>query len=494
MKKSTYINGLDEILHGGFIKPSAILVAGTAGSGKTTLCLQSLFNAAKNGESCLFISMLSESPAMIMRSFSQYSFYDKSVIESGKLRIISVDSGIIEKGDYAIFEFINDNIHKYRPSCVVIDPITILDYIVKTFEEKKLEYPEKRGFALTLFSEFEAWDALLLMTGELSGEEIANNPWTYMVDSVIMLDKRAVGKERQRYLEVVKMRGSDYFMGEHTYKITGDGITVFPRFIPHIITAEIPSGSISTGIKCLDRMMGGGLPRSSATMVAGSAGCGKTVLGLHFIANGILNKQPCLIVSFEDEFEEFVKTARGFDLDLKKYKEKDILRFIYQPYGSINPDQLALKIQEIVSETGVERVLIDSISGLSQAIPDSEELRMYILSLVKYFKNKNITSQFTYELPDIIGSVKIPDSGLPFVMDSILVLRNIEIKAGIKKSIMVLKMQGREFDTEIKELNISDKGIEILETFKSYSGLMSDAPVVSKQLKEAVRAGKKLFK
>ena len=251
MKKSTYINGLDEILHGGFIKPSAILVAGTAGSGKTTLCLQSLFNAAKNGESCLFLSMLSESPAMIMRSLSQYSFYDKSVIESGKLRIICVDSGVIEKGDYAIFEFINNNILKYRPSCVVIDPITILEYIVKTFEEKKLEYPEKRGFALTLFSEFEAWDALLLMTGELSGEEIANNPWTYMVDSVIMLDKRAVGKERQRYLEVVKMRGSDYFMGEHTYTITGDGITVFPRFVPHIITAEMPSGSISTGIKVL---------------------------------------------------------------------------------------------------------------------------------------------------------------------------------------------------------------------------------------------------
>lgn len=438
--------------------------------------------------------MLSESTDMITRFISQYSFFDNSVIESGMLRIFSIDSGIIERGDFAIFEFINDKISKYRPSRVVIDPITILEYIVKTFEERKLEYPEKRGFALSLFSEFESWDTLLLMTGELSGEQLADNPWTYMVDSVIKLDKLPGAKVDQRYLEVIKMRGSGYFEGRHSYEITGDGITVYPRFEPLITVPEIQPGSISTGIKALDKMIGGGLPRVSATMIAGSAGCGKNVLGLHFIANGILNKQPCLVVSFEDEHEEFINTAMAFGLDMKKYEEMDILRFIYRPYGHINQDELALKIQEVINEIKVERVLIDSISGLRHAMPDPEELRIYLMSLVKYFKRHNITSQFTYELPDMVGAVKIPDQGLPFVMDSIFVLRNIEIEAGIRKSIMIMKMQGREFDNEIREFNISGKGIDTLGSFSEYSGLMSDTPVISARFKEALQEGTKLFK
>ncbi len=494
MKISTEINGLDEILHGGFIKPSAILIAGPAGSGKTTMCMQMLFNAAKKGETCIFFSMLSESSSMIIRSMSQYSFFDNNLIESGKLKIINIERGIIEKGDFAIYEFIRDKVLKYNPSIVVIDPITILEYIIKTFEERKLDYPEKRGFALSLFSEFEAWDALLLMTGELSGNELTDNPWSYMVDGVIFLDKHSIGKERQRYIEVSKMRGSDFFKGEHTYRITGDGIKIFPRFMPSLIDSEIESGKIKTGIKNLDKMMKGGLPKSSATMVAGSAGCGKSVLGLHFIANGILNKEPCLIISFESEAKEIIKSAESFGLDLEKYEKEDILRFIYQPYGYVSPDELVLQIQEIVDDIGVKRVLIESISGFSQAIPDPEELRMYILSLTKYFRNHNISSIFTYELPEIIGPINIPDTGLPFVMDSIILLRNIEIEAGIKKSLLVLKLQGSDFDSDIKEFTISDRGIEILDSLKEFRGLTSDTPVVSEHFKEALKAGKKLFK
>jgi len=466
MKISTYIKGLDDVLHGGFLKPSAVLVAGSAGAGKTSLCLQSLFNAAKKGESCVFISMLTESPAMVIRNMSQYSFFDSSVIESGNLRIFSMDAGIVDKGDFPIFEFINDKIQRYQPSRVVIDPITILDHIINTFEEKELQYTEKRGFIMNLFSKVEAWNTLLLLTGELSENEIASTPWGHMVDGIIVLGERPFGKSRQRCLDIIKMRGTDFFNGKHTFKIREDGITVFPRFVPMPVTSQIKSGCIGTGIQGLDEMLGGGLPQSTAAMVAGSAGCGKSVLGMQFIVNGILNKEPCLVISFKEELKEVVRSSNWFGSDLEIYETDGLLRYIYHPHGYVCPDELAVQIQDVVSEIGVQRVLIDSISGLSQVIPDPGELRTYIMSLTKYFKNQNITSIFTYELPDIIGHVRIPDSGLPFIMDSILILKNIEIEAEIKKSIMIMKMREREFDSRIKEFKISDRGIEILDPFK----------------------------
>jgi len=480
MKLKTHIDGFDEILKGGLLKPSAVLVAGPAGSGKTTFCLQSLFNAAKNGESCIFISMLVESPSMIIRNLSQYSFFDNSVIESGNLRILSIGAGIIEKGDFAIFEFINDVIDKYKPSRVTIDPITILDHITSTFEEKELQNPQKRSFVINLFSEFEEWNIMLMITGEMSENSIANSPWAYMVDGIVILGQEYCANNIRRCLNVTKMRGTDFLNGKHTFKMTSDGITVFPRFMPIPVTSDIKSGNVSTGVKDLDEMLGNGLLQTSATMIASSAGCGKTMLSLQFITNGVLNNEPCLMISFEDNLKELAKSVSGFGLDLEQYHTEDLLRYIYCPQGEICPDELAIQIKIIVDEIGVKRILIDSISGLKNAIPDPKQLETYIFSLIKYFKNNNITSIFTYELPEVLGDVKIPDSGLPFIMDSTIIMKNIEIDGQIKKSIYVLKMRGSKADNTIKEFIISDRGFEIRDLFAESDELMCECTTTEK--------------
>ena len=230
---------------------------------------------------------------------------------------MSIGAGIIEKGDFAIFEFINDAINKYRPSRVVIDPITIFDHITSTFDEKELQYSQKRSFVINLFSEFEDWNTMLIMTGEMSEESIANSPWAYMVDGIITLRQEYRGNNIRKYLNVTKMRRTDFLNGKHTFKMTGDGITVFPRLMPIPVTSDIESGNVSTGIKDLDKMLGNGLFQTSATIIASSAGCGKTMLSLQFIANGVLNNDPCLMISFEDNIKELAKSASGFGLDLE---------------------------------------------------------------------------------------------------------------------------------------------------------------------------------
>lgn len=223
MRTPSHIRKLDSLLNGGFVKPSSILFAGSCGTGKTNLCMESLFKAAENGEKCAYISMLSESKKKIIQSLSTFSFYDEKQLNKN-LSIYSISSDIMAKGDFAIFEYLNENILKNKPSRVVIDSISILEDIESTFDERPFFKCELRAFVQNLLQEFEENDILLMATCENHASEIHSCLWPYMFDSVVLLGTENSGKETHRYLEIIKERGSDYTMGKHKFSITNDGI------------------------------------------------------------------------------------------------------------------------------------------------------------------------------------------------------------------------------------------------------------------------------
>ncbi|MDW7732069.1 MAG: ATPase domain-containing protein [Methanolobus sp.] len=226
MRSSSFIRGLDEILYGGFIQPSTILMAGSAGSGKTNICLQSLFEAAKQGENCVYISLLSESRTKIIRSLSSFSFFTEDILDSGKLRICPISADTISKGDFSIFEYINEYVLDTSPSRVVIDPITILAEIDSTFEERQFRGCELRTFVQNLFYEFEERNVLLMLTGEIPEGDVSSSTWSYMVDTIFELKRKKEGKNIHRYLEIAKTRGSDFIAGEHPFRIDSHGISL----------------------------------------------------------------------------------------------------------------------------------------------------------------------------------------------------------------------------------------------------------------------------
>ncbi|WP_406661266.1 ATPase domain-containing protein [Methanolobus sp. ZRKC3] len=229
MRKSSYITGLDEILCGGFVGSSSILIAGETGTGKTNLCIQSLFEAAKNGETCTYISLLSESEDKILATLSSFSFFDQDVLDSGKLSIHSIDSDIICKGDFSLFEYINENVLNSSPSRVVIDPVTVLEEIDSTFEERQLRGCELRTFVQNLFFEFEERNIILMVTGEIPETAINISKWSYIADTVLFLEKKLDGNNLQRHMEIIKNRCSGYIPGKHAYTITADGIKLIQQ-------------------------------------------------------------------------------------------------------------------------------------------------------------------------------------------------------------------------------------------------------------------------
>ncbi|WP_319507293.1 ATPase domain-containing protein [uncultured Methanolobus sp.] len=223
MRIPSYITKLDDLLHGGYIKPSTILIAGSCGTGKTNMCMQSLFNAAKQGENCAYISMLSESEDKTLRALSSFSFYDEKLLNE-KIKIFSISSDVVAKGDFAIFEYLNENILKHKISRVVIDTINILEDIESTFDERPFYTSELRSFVQNLFQEFDENGILLMATAEIPASNIHSSLWSYIFDTVIILDTEREEQNTQRYLEIIKVRGSDFTMGKHQFMITDKGI------------------------------------------------------------------------------------------------------------------------------------------------------------------------------------------------------------------------------------------------------------------------------
>src|SRR5574341_1189508 len=218
----TGINGLDLVLNGGFNHPSTVLVAGTAGAGKTTLAMQSLFNAAREGEVCLFISAISEPVAMMESFVSNYSFFDYSLIEKNKLKLFNIEEELLKAGAPAVIKFIEEKIRMYRPSRLVIDPVTVIA------ESKETEF-EQRLFLYELLTRMKSWNLLVLLTGEFTLDTLKENPLSYLVDCVLHISETIAGDKSERQLIVIKMRGRSYISGRHTYKLSSDGITIFPR-------------------------------------------------------------------------------------------------------------------------------------------------------------------------------------------------------------------------------------------------------------------------
>jgi circadian clock protein KaiC len=230
-----------------------------------------------------------------------------------------------------------------------------------------------------------------------------------------------------------------------------------------------------TGITGLDKMLNGGLVAGTVTLVAGSPGTGKTTIGLQFIYNGVKKyKENGLIVSFEELPDQIYKDAEKFGWNLRKLEEDGKLRVMStSPFVLQQMRIYKNKLDEIIDEMKVKRVLIDSITLFRSLVKDPNNLRKEIYSLINYFKAKGITAIFTHELPKLRGGeLSISEFGLGFLVDSIILLRYVEIGSELKKSITIVKLRGSNHDKAIRELNIGPKGAEIELPFSDYENVM----------------------
>ncbi|MEZ5335537.1 MAG: ATPase domain-containing protein [Methanolobus sp.] len=442
------IKGLDEIL-GGMISPSTILIAGSAGVGKTIMSLQMLSNASKNGEKGLYIPITTESPEKLQMYNSTLDFFDNS------FEVHAINRQLAEKDPLTTLIEIGNIIESIKPDRLVIDPITPLGF---GFIEQ-----EKRRFFYTLDSMLQERNMLSFLVGELLKPEIHNSVVSHLSDGIIFLTREDNNLRADHRMEFIKMRGidpgkrSEITSRKYLYDISSTGFEVYPHLKPEN-NIELEDTRVETGIPGLDNMFEGGLLKYNSLLVAGIPGTGKKIFGLQFILHGLENGEPGIVVTFEDTPHQMILDSNRMGWDLQKYIDEGLLHFVCTNPSQIYPAEHASRIKEIVEKHNIQRLFFDGANHLEISLSDDLELRAYLHSIQSYLKSRNITSMFSMDtmVSKCPGNIKVDSAS---IMDSVLILHNSQAKD--RRYMCVTKSRGTKHKRAVKEYAITENGIKL---------------------------------
>lgn len=473
----TGVPGLDSLLGGGIPEFSFNLIAGTPGSGKTTLAHQIMFSQASPNNRALFFTVLGEPALKMLRYQQQFPFFDIHKINES-IRYVNLSADLVE-GDFdRVLSRIVEEVTNYAPSLVFVDSFRS---VIQSAKQMKQGSSELQYFVQQLGMQMTSWQATTFLIGEYLTPESESSPVFTVADGILWLSQNLRHNSTVRKIQVVKMRGQAQVPGLHTFRISGQGIQVFPRaIIKHDATSAIHVATgeerVQMGIAGLDEMMGGGLPAGYSLLVVGPSGCGKTILATEFLAEGVRRGEPGVIAAFEKSPSQLLGNTK--------------LQALVQAgqVGVIDTRSLDLSIDEtlhdligMINKTQAKRVVIDSLSGFELALsPEfSEDFRGSLYRLIAELTDMGVTILMTSELEDRYTDLRFSQFGSAFLSDAIIVLRYIEIDGQFKRVLSVVKVRGSNHSKDIHLFDITDKGIIIGRTLSDYAGIMSGRPVAS---------------
>src|SRR5712664_4332899 len=236
---------------------------------------------------------------------------------------------------------------------------------------------------------------------------------------------------------------------------------------------------VKTGIVELDEMLRGGFMPGDAVMLAGSAGSGKTTLGLQYLVNGVKQGEPGIYVTFEELPDQIYRDAKNFGWDLRKMEDEGKFRVVCTSPSLMLESGDGSLLDDVLKEVQPRRLVIDSLSHLEMFVK-KEDMRMEAYRLVSYLKTRGISSVLLWESPQISGSsFSVTDAGLSFLVDCIVALKPVEIESSMRRALVILKMRGSDHDKSLREYEITSHGVKISTPFTQYEGLMSGSPTRS---------------
>jgi len=233
-----------------------------------------------------------------------------------------------------------------------------------------------------------------------------------------------------------------------------------------------------TGIPELDEMLKGGFMTGDSVMLAGAAGTGKTTLALEYLVNGATQfNEPGIYLTFEQMPDQIFRDAAAFGWDLKKLEAENKLRVICTSPGILAEEEgLEALLSEPINEVKARRIVVDSVSHLSMYVPESD-LRKEVFRLIRGFKMKHLSPILLWEAPQVIGgALAITDVGMSFLVDSILLLKFVEIESSMRRGVVIMKMRGSDHDKRLREYEITSQGFKLKASFGQYEGLMTGTP------------------
>ncbi len=481
------VPGLDAILGGGLPEFSLNLISGGPGSGKTTMAQQMAFANGTPERPALYFTVLGEPTFKLLRYQSQFSFFDVKRVGSA-VQYVNLSEEVVNRDLNLLLKRIVGEIERVRPQLVVVDSFrTVVSGAGDIANAAELDIEH---FVQRLALHLTSWEVTSFLIGEY-GEDEQRYPVFTVADGVIWLSQVTDRNSVVRKMQVTKVRGRSHMPGLHTFRITENGLQIFPR-IPEQQTARREPLDLrqTTGVPGFDELLGGGFPAGDAIMLAGPTGSGKTTFATQFIAEGIRCGERVVVAVFEEYPEEYIARAAARNQKLEEAMKSGFLTVIYLRPLDLSVDETLAEILEAVQQTGAARVVIDSLSGFEVALAPAfrEDFRESLYRLVGALTATGVTVFMTAEVVGTYPDKSLTTEKVSFITDDIVVQRFVEIDGELRKVLVVVKMRGSGHSTEFRTYKVTAKGAEVGGPLKGYQGIITGVPTRSENGSQGTKA------
>ena len=473
-KIETGITGLDEITGGGLPKGRPSLICGSAGFGKTMFAMKFLAYGAENGEPGIYVSF-EETAEELITNFASLNMDLNKLQEQEMLgfEYIYIErSEIEETGEYdleGLFIRLAYAVKQIGAKRIVLDTIEALfsgfgnEFILRAELRRLFKWIKDSGLTAVI-------------TGERGEKTLTRYGLEeYVADCVILLDNPVVNKIATRSLRIIKYRGSAHGTNEYPFLMDENGITILP--ITSIgLDHKASSEHISTGIKRLDTMLDGrGYYKGSSVLVTGSAGTGKSSVAAQFADATCRRGEKCLYLAFEESPDQIIRNMKSIGIDLGQWVDKGLLEF-----HATRPTLFGLEIHlvtmyKLVNEFEPDVVIFDPVSNLI-TVGSPDEVKSMLMRLIDFLKSKRITALSTSL--SIMGHIET-DVGVSSLMDTWIDLKAIEINGERNRTIDIIKSRGMEHSNQLREFQLTDDGIKIVDVYLGPAGMLTGSARIS---------------
>jgi circadian clock protein KaiC len=450
---ATGVPQLDRILGGGIVQNSLMLIGGVAGSGKTVLASQIACAAAERDERVLFVTAFSEPHNKLIANLQGFSFFNQNQI-GGRIKLLNLQHQLSTSLDEAADTIVREA-REHKARLVVLDGI---QGILITGNSRAAPHQ----FLYDLSAKLNLLTVTTLVTYDLSSVADANSSELTAVDGVIALNQEMIGDQVVRTLQVVKQRGANPLLGKHSFTLTSDGVTCYPRQEALTTAIDIPLSDrrVSLGIPALDAIIEDGVNEGTSTIVAGAEGIGKTLIALHYALAGTAQNEPSLFVTLNETPKQLVAKGQLFGMDLQSPIDDGRLLLRYYPPVELNADMVAQDLRSLVEEHKIQRLVIDGIGDIERPLLERRRAASFFAALVTFFRSKQVTALITLEIDPIIGrDLSFAGKSLSALADNIFFLEHVEVNQEQLFSLLVLKMRYSNHDRLPHSYTIDGTGI-----------------------------------
>lgn len=474
-RAKTGVDGLDDILGGGLPTNHVYLVDGEPGTGKTTLALQFLLAGVAKGERGLYVT-LSESESEL-RSVAGSHGWDLDGIHVFEL---AKDSSLDVEESYTIFhpaevelqqtvDEVLAVVEKHNPSRVVFDSLSEMRLLAR----EPLRF---RRQILAIKQFFKDRDCTVILLDDKTAPE-GDLQLHSLAHGVIVLEHVALeyGSERRR-LQVTKVRGIRFRGGYHDFRIVTGGVEVYPRVLQDEARVDVSSDRILSGSKALDDLLGGGITCGTSTLITGAAGTGKSVLSTQFARAEIKRGKRVLFYLFDERMITFRLRSAALGMEMDEATESGQLRMSQIEPTELSPGEFASQVVRAVEDEGCSLVIIDSINGYMQSMPEERLLPIQIHELLSFLSNNGVSCIMTLVQHGIFGNPVDETAEVSYLADTVILLRYFEVQGSVRQAISVVKKRSSDHERTIRECRVQKGGLFVGEPLREFQGVLTGVP------------------